>query len=252
VYIHKDRKVTEKDLRRVKELGYKGVMVTVDAPVVGKRERDERVTIFTEESEEGSYAKAAAGSRGLAKSTSSYFDIKLIWHDLFWLRSVLGPDMPIAVKGIQTAEDAALCASIGAHVYVSNHGGRQLDGAPTSIETLLEMRRHCPWVFDKVEVYVDGGYRRGTDVVKAIALGARAILLGRPFLFSLAFGQDGAEKTIEILNGEIVTAMRLLGVTRLDELGPQHINATELERNVSKRYDGISKPWFGGYFGAKL
>lgn len=252
VYIHKDRRVTEKDLRRVRELGYKGIFLTVDAPAVGKRERDERVTLVTEDTEGGSYSKAAAGTRGLAKSTSTFFDNKLIWQDLWWIRSIVGPDMPIVVKGIQTAEDAAICARMGAHVYVSNHGGRQLNGAPAAVEILLEIRKHCPWVFDLVEVYADGGFRRGTDIVKAIALGCRGVLLGRPFLFSLAFGQDGAEKTIEILRNEIDTAMRLLGVTSLDQLGPQHVNCGELEKNVSEQYDGPGKPWFKNYFAAKL
>lgn len=110
----------------------------------------------------------------------SYVDPTLSWTDLAWVRRASG-GLPIIVKGIQSAEDAALAAHYGAAAIVlSNHGSRQLEGAPSSIETLLEIRKFEPGVFDKVEVWCDGGYRRGTDVLKAIALGAKCVGFGRP------------------------------------------------------------------------
>lgn len=181
VYIHKDRRVTEKDLRRVRELGYKGIFLTVDAPAVGKRERDERVTLVTEVRSAFSFslrnltdviiprtlkavltpkrrqapadwpsphlrsffpASLFTASPKRRMCTYRFFDNKLIWQDLWWIRSIVGPDMPIVVKGIQTAEDAAICARMGAHVYVSNHGGRQLNGC-VMIRFLRTMEMVC-------------------------------------------------------------------------------------------------------------
>lgn len=103
-----------------------------------------------------------------------------------WLRGLT--DLPIAVKGIQCWEDAALCLHYGSHPYLSNHGGRQLEGAPSALETLTEIREHCPEAFDKCDVIVEGGVTRGGDIVKALALGAKGVGLGRGFLYSLVFG----------------------------------------------------------------
>jgi L-lactate dehydrogenase (cytochrome) len=112
----------------------------------------------------------------------------------------------------------------GVHPWLSNHGGRQLDGAPSAADTLVSIRKHCPEVFDKCEVIVDGGITRGSDVVKAIALGARAVGLGRGFLFSLVFGERGTSKAIRILKHEVETTMALLGVSSLDQLYPSYVN----------------------------
>lgn len=112
----------------------------------------------------------------------------------------------------------------GVHPWLSNHGGRQLEGAPSAADTLVEMRRNCPEVFDKCEVIVDGGITRGTDIVKAIALGARAVGIGRGFLFALAFGEAGVSRAIRILKQEVETTMALLGVTSVDQLNPSHVS----------------------------
>ncbi|KAH8830211.1 glyoxylate dehydrogenase [Flagelloscypha sp. PMI_526] len=245
VYINKDRNITARHLRRAKELGYGGIFLTVDAPVVGKRTRDERTNIITDDHTEGGSQSVTLkkGAAGLAKASATYFDMKLVWDDIQWLRSIVGPTFPITIKGIQTAEDAAEAAIRGCNVYLSNHGGRQLDGAPSGLETLLEIRKYCPWVFNRVEVYLDGGIRRGTDILKCIALGCRAVFLGRPFLYSLVYGQAGTEKMIEILAQEMTTAMRLLGVTRLDQLTPEYVNARELESRLSNHlWKGPSEP----------
>jgi L-lactate dehydrogenase (cytochrome) len=138
-----------------------------------------------------------------------------------WLRDLT--DLPIAIKGIQCWEDAELCMQYGVHPWLSNHGGRQLEGAPSSIETLIEIRRHCPQVIEKCEVIVDGGVTRGTDIVKALALGARAVGIGRGFLFSLVFGEPGVNKAIRILKHEVETAMALLGVSEVNQLSHLHV-----------------------------
>jgi L-lactate dehydrogenase (cytochrome) len=140
-----------------------------------------------------------------------------------WLRDLT--DLPIAVKGIQSWEDAALCMHYGVHPWLSNHGGRQLEGAPSSVETLLEIRKHCPEVFDRCDVIVDGGIYRGADVVKALALGAKAVGLGRGFLYSLVFGEAGVSKAIRILQHEVETTMALIGVTSIAELNPSYVSA---------------------------
>lgn len=139
-----------------------------------------------------------------------------------WLRNIT--DLPIAIKGVQCWEDAALCMKHGVHPWFSNHGGRQLEGAPSSVETLLEIRQNCPDVFDKCEVIVDGGITRGTDIVKALALGAKGVGLGRAFLYALVFGEAGVSRAIRILQLEVETAMALLGVSSISELRPFHVS----------------------------
>jgi L-lactate dehydrogenase (cytochrome) len=132
-------------------------------------------------------------------------------------------DLPIAIKGIQCWEDAAICMQYNVHPWISNHGGRQLEGSPSAVETLIEIRQNCPEVFEKCDVLVDGGIMRGTDIVKAIALGAKGVGVGRPFLYALSFGEAGVDKAIKILKQEVETAMALLGVCSIDQLTPSHV-----------------------------
>lgn len=112
----------------------------------------------------------------------------------------------------------------GVHPWLSNHGGRQLEGAPSALETPLEIRQYCPEVLDKCTVMVDGGITRGTDIVKALALGAKGVGLGRAFLYALAFGEPGVRRSIRILKQEVETAMALLGVSSIDQLNPSHVS----------------------------
>jgi L-lactate dehydrogenase (cytochrome) len=112
----------------------------------------------------------------------------------------------------------------GVHPWLSNHGGRQLDGAPSSVETLVDIRKHCPEVFERCDVIVDGGITRGSDIVKAIALGAKGVGLGRPFLYSLVYREAGVSKAIRILKHELETTMALLGVTSLAQLNSSYVS----------------------------
>ncbi len=167
-------------------------------------------------------------------------DPSLTWREtLPWLAQQT--KKPIILKGLQTHEDAYL-ASLHAPqvqgIILSNHGGRALDTAPPAVHTLLEIRKYCPEVFERIEVIVDGGVKRGTDVVKALCLGAKAVGIGRSPLFGLAAGGiEGVERALEILRDETATCMRLLGAEMVSELGMQHINTRVVERDI---YDGPS------------
>ena len=201
LYVATDRAQTEALLRRVAtQPTVKALFVTVDAPVAGKREADERVA--SQGNETSALTGATTGAvgdklgGGLGRLMGSYIDQSLTWDDLPWIRKASG-GLPIVLKGIQTAADARRAVEAGvAGILVSNHGGRTIDTAQPAVLSLLEIQRHAPEVFDQLEVYVDGGVRRGTDVLKALALGAKAVGLGRPFLYSLAYGQEGAEHLV--------------------------------------------------------
>jgi len=198
LYVNKDRPKTEALLHRIWDLGVRTIFVTVDAPVPGKREADERVKADEGLSSAVSGAKAGNDAKGggLGRIMGSYIDDSLSWDDLPWLRKHFKGK--IVIKGIQSAMDAKACADAGLDgVLLSNHGGRSLDTAPPAIMVLVECQRVCPEIFDKIEVYVDSGIRRGTDLVKCLCLGATAVGMGRSFLFSLNYGKEGIEHLIE-------------------------------------------------------
>ncbi|KAL3442645.1 FMN-dependent dehydrogenase-domain-containing protein [Aspergillus insuetus] len=232
LYVQTDRRKSEIQLARIKRLkAIKFVVLTLDAPVPGKREDDERGNAA---------AGAGQGESGVGKQLFQGTDPTLTWRDtLPWLAQ--HTDLPIILKGLQTHEDAYIASLHGPQIkgiILSNHGGRALDTAPPAIHTLLEIRKYCPEVFDKLEVWVDGGIRRGTDIVKALCLGAKAVGIGRPALWGLgAGGVDGVKRTLQILADETATSMRLLGVERVEQLGPQHVNTRAVEQQI---YDGPS------------
>ena len=201
LYMNRDRKVSEDLVRSVsKNPNLKAITVTVDLPVVGKREDDERVKIeatykATKSLQTQTIKRDKKGS-GLARATGSFIDPDLKWEDITWLKSIT--HVPIFVKGIQCAADARKALDYGCGgIYISNHGGRAVDTAQPSILTLLEIQANCPEVLEQMEVFIDGGIRRGTDVLKAICLGASAVCLGRPFLYAVGYGQEGVEHAIE-------------------------------------------------------
>jgi L-lactate dehydrogenase (cytochrome) len=208
LYVNKDRKATEKLLGKVVQSGaFAGIFVTVDAPILGKREADERLKqsvmpVLSATSGAGG-TMSGGGAKSVTKALATFVAKDLIWEEIAWVKKLTG--MPIVVKGIMTVEDAVLALKYGCEgIYLSNHGGRQLDTSPPAMLTLLELRKHCPQVFTKMEVYLDGGVRRGTDVVKALCLGCKAVGLGRPFLFAnTCYGVDGVLKAIESIFLEI-------------------------------------------------
>ena len=201
LYVYPSLRVAEKLVERAEAAGYRAIVLTVDLPYLGNRERDRRnnVTIPPPPFIEANFVGVDKVGRQWAILT---------WESLSWLRSITS--LPILLKGILTAEDALLAIEHGvAGIIVSNHGGRQLDTAIASIEALPEI---VEAVAGRCEVYVDGGIRRGTDILKALALGARAVLVGRPILWGLAVnGAQGVSHVLEILHKELELAMALSG-----------------------------------------
>ncbi|KZL82522.1 cytochrome b2 [Colletotrichum incanum] len=230
LYINSERHKTIEILRSARSLGIKAVFVTVDAPVPGKREADERAA------QAGTIRAAISGAEsskdkkgsGLGRLMAQYIDKSITWEDLTWVREASG--VPIVLKGVQTADDVRLAVEYGLDgVLLSNHGGRSLDGSQASILVLLELQEQCPDVFDKLEIYIDGGFERGSDILKAIALGATAVGVGRPFLYSLMYGQEGVEHLSQILKDELETSMRLCGVTSLRQITPAMVNTRDVD-----------------------
>ena len=193
LYINKDRAKTEELLRLINSKPpIKALFVTVDLPVVSKREADERLKLETMQSSDlsGSHSSSDSKGSGLARSVGSFIDPSFSWDDLAWLR--LHTKLPIVLKGIQSAADARIAMQMGCQgIVVSNHGGRALDGAPAAILVLLELHKECPEIFDHMEVFIDGGIRRGSDILKALCLGASGVGLGRPFMYALNYGKEG-------------------------------------------------------------
>jgi isopentenyl diphosphate isomerase/L-lactate dehydrogenase-like FMN-dependent dehydrogenase len=210
LYVLRDRGVTHALVDEAVDCGYQALVVTVDAPRAGRRERDLRTGFAVPPGIDMPGVSAAAGhSAGLTPADFfSLVDASLTFKDLAAL--VEAVDLPVLVKGIHTAADARLAIAHGAAgIVVSNHGGRQLDGVPAGIDLLEDVVQE---VAGEVEVLVDGGVRRGTDVLKALALGARAVLVGRPMLWGLAWdGEAGARWVLETLRAELALDLMLLG-----------------------------------------
>ena len=214
VYMFQDRGITRTLVDEAVEAGFRALVVTVDAPRAGRRERD-LYTGFTLPADLG---VPAIGDR--AMTPAEVFDLldrSFTWTDLE--EFVSASPLPVLVKGVHTPEDALLAIEHGAAgVVVSNHGGRQLDCVPATIEMLPPI---ADALGGRTTLLMDGGIRRGTDVLKAISLGADAVLAGRAVLWGLACdGQAGAERALRILREEVELSMTLLGVTRLSELSP--------------------------------
>jgi isopentenyl diphosphate isomerase/L-lactate dehydrogenase-like FMN-dependent dehydrogenase len=223
LYVLKDRGVSRALMDEAVEHGFGAIMLTVDAPRAGRRERDLRTGFAVPEHVEMPAVAAALGtsSRITPEGFFELVDTSLTWRSLEELASEC--TLPIIVKGIQTAEDAVLAAEHGAQaIVVSNHGGRQLDGVPATLDMLPEI---ADAVGDRVEVLVDGGIRRGTDVVTALALGARAVMIGRPALWGLACGgEEGARRVLDLLRDEVRLALTLLGAPTPADVTAAHVS----------------------------
>jgi isopentenyl diphosphate isomerase/L-lactate dehydrogenase-like FMN-dependent dehydrogenase len=205
LYVFRDEGLTRELVERARAAGFTALVLTVDTPVLGRRERDHR-TGFAIPPE---ITVAAFGSGGITPAEAfAQMSESVSWHDVERLVAEAG--LPVLVKGVLTAEDARLACEHGAAgIVVSNHGGRQLDGVAATIDALPEV---VEAVDGRVEVLVDGGVRRGGDVIKALALGARAVLAGRAPLWGLAVGGEaGARHVLELLRAEILLALKLVG-----------------------------------------
>ncbi|VDB86498.1 unnamed protein product [Peniophora sp. CBMAI 1063] len=239
-YKHKDDKIAEKRIKDIEAQGYKAIFLTVDAIVAGNRERDNRAPFEIEDMESAaaendsthlehdSSAVAIAEGGGHAGALLASDDVDMTWEKTIpWLRSITR--LPIVLKGIQYVEDAILAADARVDgIMISNHGGRQLEYALPPIEVLYKLRKQHPDVFTKLEVYLDGGVRRGTDVIKALCLGAKAVGMGRPFLYAQsAYGEEGVVRAVRILEREMLTGMRLMGVASVSELRPELVERVD-------------------------
>jgi 4-hydroxymandelate oxidase len=229
LYAYRDRGLTREILARVKAARYQAVVLTADAPMLGRRERDIR-SAFTLPSHlrianaitggHGVVPDATTRDSGLELHFRGLHDPALTEKDIEWVRSETG--LPVILKGVVRGDDAARAVEHGAAaVIVSNHGGRQLDGSIATADALPDV---VDAVAGRAEVYVDGGVRRGTDVLKALALGARAVLLGRPVLWGLAVGgEQGVHDMLHLLYQEVDLAMALAGCRNVSEITPDLI-----------------------------
>jgi isopentenyl diphosphate isomerase/L-lactate dehydrogenase-like FMN-dependent dehydrogenase len=230
VYVFKDRSITQALVDDAVNAGYEALVVTVDAPVPGHRERDLRVGFSVPQNID---VHAVTLARGIshepitAQNLLGLIDPTLTWRDLE--RFVADAPLPVLVKGIQTAADARLAAETGvAGIVVSNHGGRQLDSVPSSVRALPAV---VEAVGDRVEVLVDGGVRTGLDVVKLVALGARAVLVGRAWAWAVAArGEAGVRHMLAILKSDIDVALGLTG----------HTSIGDVDASAIYRGDGLS------------
>ena len=222
LYIYKDREITRQLVQRAEAAGAEAIVLTVDAPGLGTRERDARNSfrlpdglLVANLSPLGKGNLPEVQGSALADYVKANFKQDLGFDDLDWLCGATR--LPVVVKGVCRGDDARRAAEHGAKaIVVSNHGGRQLDTAPATCEVLPHVVEAAG---DLCEIYVDGGIRRGSDVLKAIALGARAVLVGRPVLWGLCVaGEAGASQVLEILRRELDEAMLLCGCTKLNEI----------------------------------
>jgi 4-hydroxymandelate oxidase len=220
LYAHKERAIATDVVARAVAAGYTAIVVTADLPVLGKRERELRAEY--EWGTAHTYGTFTRYVEGYGEAVSEgLHEFRLTWDDLAWLRSEAG--LPLVVKGISTPADAALAVEHGADaVWVSNHGGRQLDTVAATADVLEAC---VDAVAGRAEVYVDGGIRRGTDVLAALALGADAVFAGRPWLYALASG--GAAGVVEaagVMRAELEGAMALLGTPTIDAVTRDHVS----------------------------
>ncbi len=251
IYILRDRELTREFVTRCKEAGYTALCLTVDTPVAGNRERDFvhgmsmpprfgaknlwsyatspgwalnliRYPKFRLDNVAHRVDALARGTMSLIQYVNSQFDLTINWKDAEWIIAEWGG--PFAIKGLQTAEDARRAVDVGASaIMISNHGGRQLDSTPAPIDCIAHMRDA---VGDAVELILDGGVRRGTHILKALALGADACSIGRAYLYGLgAGGQAGVERALHLLRQELIRDMVLLGCRTLADVTAEKVRS---------------------------
>jgi isopentenyl diphosphate isomerase/L-lactate dehydrogenase-like FMN-dependent dehydrogenase len=221
IYVFRDREVSDQVIEQALEAGFSALVLTADLPVYGIRHREARLGFEAPEDD----VPAIVTARARGGDATEHHSLGLLESGLQWdyvSELVERFKVPVIVKGLVTAEDADLACQYGASgIVVSNHGGRQLDATIASLEALPEV---VEIVGDRAEVYLDGGVRRGTDVVMALALGARAVLVGRPAMYGLAYGGSrGVEQVLEILREETENALALLGCRSPAEVTSAHI-----------------------------
>jgi L-lactate dehydrogenase (cytochrome) len=259
LYVSPNEAALEKMIDTLCKIRPKAIMITADLPVFSKREANERYEKRIAKQKLASGPKVTTATEkqgGQARSAGVSIDPNLCWSNIKCLKERTG--IPIFIKGIQCAEDAMQAWKIGCKgIYISNHGGRAADTAQPTILTLAEIRLHCPFILEEMEVIIDGGVRRGSDVLKAICLGAKGVCLGRPFFYALMYGEEGVRYIMQcefkrppahfyfvqvfkprltaellVLKDELETAMQLCGITSLSEAHIGLLNTKALYRDV--------------------
>merc|ERR1719502_940496 len=236
LYVNKDRDLTKDVVQKAERLGFQGLFITVDAPQLGRRERDMRNKAKMAANVQGKQKDKIPTQQGTTRAISSFIDPSLQWSDMPWFKSIT--NMPIILKGIQTGEDAIRAYEMGMDgIVVSNHGGRQLDFTRSGIEMLVECMdalRSINANLNKFTVLVDGGFRRGSDVFKALALGAKAVGIGRPSLVGMAaYGAEGVEKVVQIFKDELEMHMRLMGTPTVADMTRDMIITRNIHDHVT-------------------
>lgn len=231
LYIYKDRAITQNLVQLAESFGYKGIVLTVDAPLYGRRIKElHHPIVLSADFEIKNLQNAGLSLKDihlnqLTGHLASLLDPTITWDDIAWLRSLTS--LPIILKGIMHPKDIQIAIEHNINaVIISNHGGRQLDTALCSIDVLKLVR---DTVGEKMEIILDGGIRKGTDILKAIALGAKAVMIGRPILWGLATGgEEGVKHVLNILKCELDIAMALCGYTSIVEINEEVISSSTI------------------------
>ncbi|KAL8458741.1 hypothetical protein ACS0TY_036304 [Phlomoides rotata] len=224
LYVYKRREISALMVQRAETNGFKAIILTVDTPRLGRRWADIKNKMISPQLKnlEGLMSTEVVTDKGsgLEAFASANLDDSLSWKDIGWLKSITS--LPILLKGILTREDALKALEVGvAGIIVSNHGARQLDYAPATITVLEEV---VLAVQGKIPVIVDGGVRRGTDIFKALALGAQAVMIGRPVIYGLAaMGEDGVRRVMDMLKNELELTMALSGCCTVKDISRRHV-----------------------------
>ncbi|KAJ4250907.1 hypothetical protein NW762_011557 [Fusarium torreyae] len=226
VYLNKDRKQSQVKIQMADRLGAKAIVLTVDVMRQSKRTLDVREKHLANPTPKDFDAQKSSSifeAKGISESIAGSHDFNLSWKDVDFIRE--NTQLPIILKGVQCVEDVQLCVDHGVQgVILSNHGGRQADCAPAPIDVLYELRVSRPDLFEQIEIMVDGGFRSGADVVKALALGAKAVGMGRPFLYANGtHGEEGVSRVLQILRQEITNTMSNIGASTVEDLKPEMV-----------------------------
>lgn len=256
LYVNSDREITRKLVQHAEKRGIKGLFITVDAPQLGRREKDMRSKNVEDISHVQGKGDDADRSQGAARAISSFIDTGLNWNDLEWFRSIT--KMPIILKGVQSVSDSLKAIEHGVDgIVLLNHGGRQLDSVKAPIEILAQLSPVLKerGLLGKIAVFVDGGVRRASDILKAMALGATGVGLGRSFLYAMStYGDEGVYRAIQILKDEMVMNMRLLGAPTIQHLDESFVDVSALNRHTpddrlfSRVYEPLEPPAFRSKF----
>ncbi|EWC44208.1 mitochondrial cytochrome b2 [Drechslerella stenobrocha 248] len=255
LYVNKNREITKGIVQHAERRGCKALFITVDAPQLGRREKDMR-TKFEDSgtSVQSTNGESVDRSQGAARAISSFIDPSLNWKDIPWFRSIT--NMKLVLKGVQRVEDVIKACEAGVDgVVLSNHGGRQLDTAPSGIEILAATMPILKQkgLDKKIEIFIDGGIRRASDIVKALCLGAKGVGIGRPFLYAMsAYGLPGVDRAMQLLKDEMEMNMRLIGAPTVADLDDTMVDtravalhSTAIDDTLSlKAYDPLAAPVF--------